>query len=138
MNTNRKTETRSHPLDAVPVIPEEVEHEVDNLSRVLIRRPRPYPKGWRGRLSRRMRLRHDVRISLDERGSFFWNLIDGHRPLRDIARQLRREYSLGDQESRDATVKFTQTLMLRGAICLMLPGGSPIGGTRNQEEEIRG
>jgi hypothetical protein len=139
MSTNGKEKANSHPLDAVPVIPEEVEHAVDNRSQVQIRRPRPQPEGWRGCLTRRMRFRGDFRLNLDERGSFFWNQIDGRRSLREIALQLRQEYSLGDEESWDTTVKFTQTLMLRGVICLMVPGstqhdlGDPITGARNQE-----
>jgi hypothetical protein len=91
-----------------------------------------------------MRIRRDVRLNLDERGGFFWSRIDGHRSLAKIARELRREFSLSDQESRDATVKFTQTLMLRGVICLMPNGAAeagrstPLENAKDEEVSIRG
>jgi len=110
-----------HPLDAIPVIPQEVEFGVDGSARVQVRRPLDPPDGWRARLAVWFRFKREVRINLDERGSSFWNLIDGRRPLKEIARKMRRQFGLNSGDSREVTVKFTQLLMRRGLIYLQLP-----------------
>jgi hypothetical protein len=71
---------------------------------------------------RTLRLSNGVRVNLDRCGTLYWRHIDGKRSLADIEKALRRELSLGRKESTKAVIEFTKQLMLRGLICLRLPG----------------
>jgi hypothetical protein len=106
------------PLDAVPVRNTLAEHREDSRSCCQIRlRLEPKP-GLGGRVIKRFGLHRDVRVDLDPCGSYFWSQIDGSQSLRAIERKIRNKFALNPEESRNATIMFTKTLMLRHLIQL--------------------
>jgi len=113
------------PLDATPVVPSGVEAAIGRQALAQLRRPLPEQKGLGGWVNRTLGGRQ-VRVNLDERGTAFWQLIDGERTLAHIERELRRRYNLGAQESRTAVVAFTKMLMQRGLVALRMPEGHPL------------
>ena len=110
------------PFEAVPVRNEHAEARIDRNACAQIRM-RLQPKHGRSIVSRlafQLGFHRDVRVDLDTRGSRYWELIDGHRNLGEIERQLRDEFGLTPEESRKATLQFTKMLMLRHLILLDL------------------
>jgi hypothetical protein len=109
------------PLDAVPRVTAGVEAKTAADGRVQLR----YLPPARSRLERfcrhTLQLQRAVRINLDERGSFFWGLIDSRRNLHDVARRVAREYGLSADQAWTATIVFTRELMRRGVVQLELP-----------------
>ena len=113
---------RLDPLAATPVVAPDVEALKDNAMQLQLRRPVP-PRTVFGRTVQKVfGYTRKVRVNLDERGTEFWEQIDGARDLHEIERLLRQRYGLKVEESRRATIEFTKTLMTRGLICLRLPG----------------
>jgi hypothetical protein len=110
------------PLAAVPHVAPGVEAKQDRAGRFQVRRELPDRPGWREWLARHFGLRRAVRIDLDERGSRFWNLIDGRRSLAEMVECIKRDLGADDAESRKAVVLFTKALMLRHLIALEMPG----------------
>ncbi len=104
------------PLDAVPLVAPGIEARQDAHGLVQIRGRRP----TKGRLDKffaqTLRMRKPLRLDLDERGSFFWGLIDNHTDFHEIARRLDRKYRLTPDKAREATVMFACDLMRRGII----------------------
>jgi hypothetical protein len=98
-----------------------VRARADKQGRLQLKHSPPPGRGLRGFLARQFALFSVRRIFLDERGSYFWNLIDGNRTLAEIERNLARQYDLETQQSRDAVILFTKMLMRRGLIGLKLP-----------------
>ncbi len=109
------------PFAARPVRIPFVRARADSQGRLQIKHSPPPGRGLRGFFARYFSLFPIRRVFLDERGSFFWNLIDGHHTLADIERALNRQYAMETQQSRDAVILFTKTLMRRGLIGLKLP-----------------
>jgi len=109
------------PLDAVPLVSAGVEARTAADRHVQLRYVRPA----QGRVARfcadTLKLRPTVRVNLDERGSFFWGLIDNRTNLHEIARRLAREFGLSADQAWTATIVFTRDLMRRGLIQLELP-----------------
>ena len=114
----------SDPLAAVPHVAPGVVAKRDRTGGLQIRRELPDRPGWRDWLARRAGLRRAARVDLDERGSRFWNLIDGRRSLAEIAARIEQDLAIGRRESRDSAVAFTKALMLRHLIALELPQGA--------------
>src|SRR5689334_15088039 len=110
-----------NPLAVVPVVPPGVEARLDEQSFTQLKcamQPRSRIYAW---ISRKMRYRHDVRINLDGPGSTFWSLIDGRRNLQQIAEALAEKHGWEQQKSREASIKFTATLMQRHLLHLIVP-----------------
>ncbi len=116
------------PFDAVPVRNELAEWREDSRSCYQLKMRLPPKPGVGGRLSEKLGLHRDVRVDLDSRGSFFWSQIDGRQNLRAIEKKIRDQFSLKPQESREATLLFTKTLMLRHLIQLDLGESQPATG----------
>jgi len=112
---------KNDPFAACPVRIPFIRAKSDTQGRLQLKHSPPPGRGLRGFLARQFSLFSVKRIFLDERGSFFWNLIDGHRTLAEIERSLARQYDLEAQQSRDAVILFTKMLMRRGLIGLKLP-----------------
>jgi len=108
------------PFAAVPVRNELAEHKKDSQSCYQIRMRLPPGEGLGSRLANRFGLHKDIRVDLDPHGSFFWAQVDGHKNLHSIEEKLRSEFDLGKEESREATLLFTKTLMLRHLIQLKI------------------
>lgn len=113
---------REDPFAATPVVAPDVEVRKDNCELVQLRRPVPPKTPLGSALNRWFNYQRTIRINLDERGTDFWDLIDGTRDLHAIERKLRSRYGLKSDESKYATIEFTKTLMTRGLICLQVPG----------------
>ena len=76
-------------------------------------------------LVRRFRLDTGVRLVLDARGSRFWILLDGKNDLRRISEHLARHFSLKQHDCEQAVLLYTQMLMRRQYLELMLPVPPP-------------
>jgi len=117
------------PFAALPVRTPFVRARADSQGCLQIKHSPPPGRGLRGLFARYFSLFPVRRIFLDERGSFFWNQIDGQHTLADIERALNQKYAMEAQQSRDAVILFTKMLMRRGLIGLKLPSASG----KNQE-----
>ena len=93
---------------------------MDARSLVQLRKAIPAKAGIADFLARKLKFRRSVRVNLDDRGSFYWTLIDGKTDLRTIARRIRKQYSMKEEESRSATILFTKMLMTRNVIYLKI------------------
>ena len=102
-----------HLFDAVPEIAEGVLAEEDSRECLQLKLDLPSPAGVPGVLARALHFRSSVRVNLDERGTLFWQLIDGRRALGDIEEIVRERWQMDEKESRRATVLFTKMLMAR-------------------------
>jgi hypothetical protein len=65
---------------------------------------------------------YPVRVALDGAARFFWKQVDGRVSLAEIAAAVRREYGMGEDEARRATIEFTKSLMRRRLIDLRIEG----------------
>ncbi len=108
------------PLEAVPVRNELAEHREDSQSCYQIRMRVPPGPGLGARVADKFGLHKDVRVDLDSQGSFFWSQVDGSQDLRTIEGKLRQQFSLDEKESREATLLFTKSLLLRHLIQLKI------------------
>jgi len=106
------------PLDAVPIVRDNVEVATDRGGLTQLRYVAPPRSGVRAFLSGRLKLVKALRVNLDERGTAFWRLIDGRRDLHVISRQIGEQFGLDRKQARDATIAFIRELMLRGMIQL--------------------
>ena len=79
-------------LDVVPLRAAQFE-EKDG--RIVVIRPAPSTRGFRGVIDRLLHELSARRIRFDEHGSFVWRQIDGTRTTGEIAALMRREY--GDE-----------------------------------------
>ena len=112
---------RTRALDMVPVRNQSVEETAtgDGLVRL------SYPlavKPWFGKLADAVGL-WDKRpmikqLELDEMGSFTWNLIDGKRSVREIARAFADRYQVQPREAELSVTAFIKTIGQRGLIGL--------------------
>ena len=112
---------RTRALDMVPVRNQSVEQTAteDGLVRL------SYPlaiKPWFGKLADSVGL-WDKRpmikqLELDEMGSFTWNLIDGQRSVREVARAFADRYQVQPREAELSVTAFIKTIGQRGLIGL--------------------
>jgi len=119
------------PFAAIPRTAPHVRARCGGGGLVQLKRTPPEGRGLRGYLARHLGLRRTTRVDLDERGSFFWNQIDGIRDLRAIEHALRARFALEEQQSKDAVILFTKMLMRRGLILLDLRKSHPARPTSN-------
>ena len=113
---------RVHPLKAVALPGENVEWREAPDGKIHLRGHFPR-RGFAARIFGSEKL---VQTVLDDRGSFFWSLLDGRRNLLEIAGRLGTRFSLDTAASREATVLFVKMLMRRGLLRLQWsPTGVP-------------
>ncbi|MCC5877096.1 MAG: PqqD family protein [Candidatus Sumerlaeia bacterium] len=66
--------------------------------------------------------------NLDDRGTFFWNQIDGERTVAEIIDLLVKEWSITREAALEASIVYIQALMIRNLVVLEIPkkeaGGS--------------
>jgi hypothetical protein len=109
------------PLDAVPVVPDEV--RAGTLGSGLLLERHVAPEGAVGAFAERtLGLRWTRRFELDELGKAYFEAIDGSRTLAEVARELSERRGLELEESRRAVRTFTETLVARGLLALRLDG----------------
>ncbi len=109
------------PLLAVAHLDPEARVRKDANGHLQIRRELPDSPGLSEFLARKLGFRRALRINLDERGTFFWNQVDGKRSLGEIETQVRTHYELEAQESKEAIILYTKALLLRHLVRLELP-----------------
>jgi hypothetical protein len=56
------------------------------------------------------------KLDLDELGTFCWNLIDGERPVKDMAKALAEKYGLPAREAELSVAAFLRELGKRGIV----------------------
>lgn len=110
------------PFAAVPLIAPGVEACRDRRKFVHVQKKLMQKKGFLGVLAQRLGLDRTTKASLDEKGSYFWQQIDGEKDLMRIERKFSRHFETNRKESRQAIVQFTKTLMERGLIILKVSG----------------
>jgi hypothetical protein len=106
---------RAHPLEAIPIRSENVDQRRSESGELQLLGKFPQT-GLFGRLLPKSE--KTVQVALDERGSFFWSLIDGKRDLFEISERLESRFKLEESESRNAAILFVKMLMRRGFIRL--------------------
>jgi len=111
----------SDPLAVTPEAEPDAEARIDEKNLLQVRRRFPARGGLYGWISRKLRYRHEVRINLDERGTRFWQLMDGRRNLDAIAVALGKEFDLERSKAREAVILFTKMLMTRHLVYLRVP-----------------
>lgn len=109
------------PFLAVAHLDPKAEVRKDTNGHLQIRRKLPDRPGLSEFLARTLGFRRALRINLDERGTFFWNQVDGKRSLGQIETQVRTYYELEAQESKTAIILYTKALLLRHLMHLELP-----------------
>ena len=112
---------QNEPLKAIPIVSEYTEAKEDNKGLIQLMMVPPPGKGLKGFVERKLKLVKPVRVNLDERGTFFWKLIDGKRTLENIRKKLKKNYNLKKDESTEAVIEFVKMLMVRNLIMLKLP-----------------
>ncbi len=110
------------PMEAIPHITPGAEARADQKGILQVRMELPPKPGIGEFLARHLGMRRSFRLQLDERGSFFWNQIDGKINLKEIEKRLRKQYKIKHEEALKATVIFTKMLMARYVIQLEIPG----------------
>ena len=109
------------PFLAVPHLDPQAKVRKEANGHLQIRRELPDRPGLSEFLARTLGFRRALRINLDERGTFFWNQVDGKCCLGKIETQVRKQYDLEMQESRAAVIVYTKALLLRHLVHLELP-----------------
>lgn len=113
------------PFAALPVVAPMVRTKEDGRGGLQLKQSIPPGRGLRGWLARNFGMHRARRVDLDEHGAAYWQLIDGHRNLREIESALRARFGLNEQASKDAVIVFTKMLLRRGLILLDLGTGRP-------------
>lgn len=108
------------PLAVIPLQPPEVEARRDSQGRIQLRL-RPPLKGLRKLLHRALGYDYSRTLALDEMGSRFYSLVDGHRTLGDIVEEMASAAGTERKLMADSVVCFTKDLMTRNLIILKVP-----------------
>ncbi|MEF2230235.1 MAG: PqqD family protein [Pseudodesulfovibrio sp.] len=112
---------RSRALDMVPVRNRAVEEAPADGGLIRLSYPLAV-KPWFGKLADAVGM-WDKRpmikqLELDELGAFVWNLIDGQRSVREIARAFADRYQAQPREAELSVTAFIKTIGQRGLIGL--------------------
>lgn len=117
------------PLAVIPMVAPDVDIRETDGGEFHLRKTYP-PEGWFRRfLHHRVGWRKERFCNLDKRGTEFWKLIDGRRPLSDIVTMLEKEWDVGREEAIKASMVYLQALMLRNLVVLEVPRGRTRKGT---------
>lgn len=119
MNSIEQTD----PLAAVPETAPGAEALADENGTLHVRKPIVPRSQFFVFLNRVFKKTDYIKIHLDQYGTRYWELIDGHRNLRSIARKLASHFALEVKEGEASAVVFTKMLMNRQLIRLRIPAG---------------
>ena len=92
-----------------------------------------YGVSWIGRFYRKLLGKPYIRLPLDERGTFFWQLCDGTRDLRAICDLLVERFGAAVEPVEDRGLTMLRTLLHQGCLKLLR---EPLD--RPQENAIEG
>ncbi|AWT59768.1 MAG: hypothetical protein DF168_00963 [Candidatus Moanabacter tarae] len=113
---NRRKE--KDPFAAVPSITPGIEAKLDSRSMLQLRHKIKPSSQLMQFMADKLGFRRSVRVNLDERGTFFWQQIDGIRDLRSIAKSIQTRFNINREECDSAVIHYTKLLMLRGLVQL--------------------
>lgn len=94
--------------------------------RVVIERPLPPVRGFRGLIQRVSALTGVRRVRLDERGSFVWRRIDGERTVAELARDLAGEFGAEVEPADERVALLLRSLDRERFVELRDPSGAPV------------
>jgi len=108
-------------LSAIPVAAADTQLELwPGRGGVLTRRAPERASRLQAWLAQRLRFHGERRFELDEMGAYFWEQVDGKRPLSDIHAALCRRYGLSPEPARRSVVEFTAAMLRRDLLALRL------------------
>ncbi len=107
------------PLSAIPMLPANVEKKKDDRGLVQLRIEIPLKK-WQKKIVDFLRYDYSKVIALDEMGSAFYDRVDGHASLRQIAQEMATLFNANIAEMEKAVMNFTKSLMERSALILKI------------------
>ena len=111
----QKPLTREQSLASVPLRNELIEVERSDGGEIRLVIPRR-ESWWVNALSRVFYVPKTHRISLDEIGSFVWELCDGKHNVRQIVQALSTRYKLHRKEAEVSVVAYLRQLAKKGII----------------------
>ncbi len=114
----RNKGTERDPFAAIPSITPGIDAKLDSGSMLQLRHKIKPSSQLTQFLADKLGFRRSVRVNLDERGTFFWQQIDGIRDLRSIAKSIQGRFNIDREECNSAVIHYTKTLMLRGLVQL--------------------
>ena len=90
---------------------------------LLLRVPYTPPRSrWARLVARALRLEGtERRISLDEIGTYVWDMCDGETTVRKMIGRFAEEYKLNRKEAEVSMVQYLRTLAKRGLVGIMVP-----------------
>lgn len=118
LEKERNRVTERDPFAAVPSITLGIEVKLDSRSMLQLRHKIKPSSQLMQFLADKLGFRRSVRVNLDERGTFFWQQIDGIRDLRSIAKNIETRFNIDREECDSAVIGYTKSLMLRGLVQL--------------------
>lgn len=122
---NKNQLTREDSLNAIPVRNESVEvEEDDDLAETLILIPRR-DDWWVRMLSKVLFIPKHRKVTLDEIGTFVWNLCDGKNDVRKIIEDFADKYKLGRKEAELSMVTFLRQMAKKRLIGLAIGQPEP-------------
>lgn len=109
--------SREQSLTSIPVRNEAIEQERSDDGNVRLVIPRRDDWWVRG-FARFFYVPKKRRITLDEIGSFVWELCDGHNDVRQIIRALAERYKLHRKEAEVSVVAYLRQLAKRRLVAI--------------------
>lgn len=83
------------------------------------------PKRWVRLLARAMRIENlERKVSLDELGTYVWDMCDGKTSVRKMIQRFAARYKLSRKEAEVSIVQYLRTLAKRGIIGILVPQDS--------------
>jgi hypothetical protein len=108
----QKALSREQSLTSVPVRNEAIEAERTDAGEARLFIPRRETR-WVRLLSRLVHVPKRQPVTLDEVGTFVWDLCDGEHTVRDITRELAARYKLHRKEAEVSVVAYLRQLAKR-------------------------
>ncbi|MFP4058416.1 MAG: PqqD family protein [Candidatus Brocadiia bacterium] len=109
LRRRKKALTREQSLNSVPLRNEAIDVERTDAGHVRVVIPRRQT-WWVSLLARVFYVPKARRITLDEVGSFVWDLCDGKHTVRQIIQALCQRYKLHRKEAEVSVVSYLRTL----------------------------
>ncbi|MEI6972162.1 MAG: PqqD family protein [bacterium] len=118
---NARRFKHGNPLDAIPLVPPEVQviHTHPD-GAIIIRRETKPTSRLATTISRLLRYKWQSHVQLDANGAAYWRRIDGNTPLEEIATTLRDELKIDMETARKGVLTYTRDLMKRGFVNLKI------------------
>ena len=115
------------PLAVIPLAPQNLEQIRDSRGMLCLRLAVPVT-GFRKLVADWLGYKYEKKVELDELGTRFYEQVDGHRTLREIADALTGLCGRSREEMRRQVLLFTRALMTRNMILLRVVDENHAGG----------